>query len=105
MGKRKMGARVDGLSRADSSSSEASGSSDGEDASFSLHKLGYRSTRAKPVGSTLLGHEKDVTLVFDKVDGLVDKAQSLCEKAAHQILRDGDCKQESEIPALRQRVE
>ncbi|KAI6899625.1 hypothetical protein KC334_g9075, partial [Hortaea werneckii] len=54
-------------------------------------------------------------------DGLVDKAQSLCEKAAHQILRDGDCKQEletamqsfdeakiqaeSEIPALRQRVE
>ncbi|KAI7562802.1 hypothetical protein KC319_g10516 [Hortaea werneckii] len=117
-----MGARVDGLSRTDSSSSQASSSSsDGEDASFSVHKLGYRSTRVKPVGSALLGHKKDVTLVFDKVDGLVDKAQSLCEKAAHQILRDGDCKQEletamksfdeaktqaeSEIPALRQRVE
>ncbi|GAB1736571.1 hypothetical protein NU219Hw_g8199t1 [Hortaea werneckii] len=120
--KGKMGAKVDGLSRADSSSSEASSSSsDGEDASFSLHKLGYRSTRAKPVGSALLGHKKDASMVFDKVDGLVDKAQSLCEKAAHQILRDGDCKQEletamqsfeeaktqaeSEIPALRIRVE
>lgn len=28
---------------------------------------------------------------FDKLDVLLEKAQALCEKAAHQVLRDGDC--------------
>jgi hypothetical protein len=31
------------------------------------------------------------TLVYDKIDSFLDKAQSMCERAAHQVLRDGDC--------------
>ncbi|KAK5165117.1 uncharacterized protein LTR77_009214 [Saxophila tyrrhenica] len=34
---------------------------------------------------------KDETQAFDRIDGFLEKAQMMCERAAHQILRDGDC--------------
>nr|OQO15488.1 hypothetical protein B0A51_17113 [Rachicladosporium sp. CCFEE 5018] len=33
----------------------------------------------------------DGRVAFDTVDGLLEKSQNLCERAAHQILRDGNC--------------
>jgi hypothetical protein len=33
---------------------------------------------------------------FDRADKALEKAQSLCERAAHQFLRDGDCRIETE---------
>ena len=37
------------------------------------------------------------TSAFDTVDKDLEKAQSLCESAAHQFLRDGDCKEEIQV--------
>jgi hypothetical protein len=36
----------------------------------------------------------DGSKALDKVDGLLEQSQTLCEHAAHQVLRDGDCAQE-----------
>lgn len=106
--KGKMSAKVDSLSRTGSSSSEASSSS-GDDS-----RPSYRPPRG-------LGGRNDGTEVFDKVDGRLEKAQNLCERAAHQVLRDGDCTldvsnakehfaealkiSEAEIPALQKKAE
>lgn len=76
--KGKMSAKVDSLSRSGSSGSEASGSSGDE-----LAKGGYRPPR-------MFGRN-DGTEVFDRVDSRLEKAQAQCERAAHQVLRDGDC--------------
>jgi len=117
--KGRMAAKVDGLSRTGSSSSEGSSSSNSGDETLVLEKLGYRTiTRYRQVG--LLGKD-GATEPFDKVDGLLDKGQSMCERAAHQVLRDGDCAQElttakehlaeaktvaeAELPNLEKRVE
>lgn len=87
--KGKMSAKVDMLSRTSSSSSEASNSSGSEDGDFSNISLGCKSKNTRPrlPASGL----NDGSKVFDTVDGRLEKAQSLCEKAAHQILRDGNC--------------
>jgi hypothetical protein len=61
------------------------------------------------------------TLVYDKIDSFLDKAQSMCERAAHKVLRDGDCSleikharqhfgearvlAEGEVPRWKQRAE
>jgi hypothetical protein len=117
--KGKMGAKVDSLSRTGSSSSE--GSSSGEDRALQqFGKLGYRSTRSPRMDSRMFGKDNTVE-AFDKVDACLEKGQSLCERAAHQILRDGDCALElnnarehlneaiklarAELPALKKRAE
>lgn len=117
--KGKMGVRVDCLARTGSSSSEGSNSGD-EDAVLDLNKLGYRSTRQTRTEGRMFG--KDVILEsFDKVDNCLEKGQTLCERAAHQILRDGDCAlevrnakahfleakklAEADLPELRRRAE
>lgn len=117
--KGKMGIKVDSLSRTGSSSSEAS-SSGGEDSTLDVGKLGYKSTRQRRTGGGLFG-KNDGTEAFDKVDGLLEKGQVSCERAAHQVLRDGDCGPElnnakeqfaeaetlakAELPTLRKKVE
>lgn len=89
--KGKMGAKVDCLSRTGSSSSEASNSSDGEGGEFNplTARLHIKSTRSPRPGA-IFGRNAD-TEPFDKVDAKLERAQALCERAAHQILRDGDC--------------
>ena len=117
--KGKMSAKVDALSRSGSSSSASSCSdgSGGEDGDFSITSgLRYKSSRSRPAFG-----RNDGTEAFDKVDGRLEKAQSLCERAAHQVLRDGDCTLEvtnakehfsealkmatAEIPALKRKAE
>ncbi|KAK5121471.1 hypothetical protein LTR85_005304 [Meristemomyces frigidus] len=116
--KGKMGAKVDNLSRTGSSSSEGS-SSGAEEMVVNLGKLGYKSSRPRRTQMGAFG-KHDGTESFDKIDTLLDKGQSLCEKAAHQVLRDGDCTlelttakehfaevqtlAEAELPALRKRA-
>lgn len=115
--KGKMSAKVDSLSRTGSSSS-SSGASDEDDSGPRNAGLAYKSTRQqRGIGFGLL----DDTEAFDRVDKRLETAQTLCERAAHQILRDGDCRQEvdnakeevaeartlaeRELPALRKKVE
>ncbi|USW57015.1 hypothetical protein Slin15195_G103340 [Septoria linicola] len=117
--KGKMSAKVDALSRSGSSSSRSSCSSDGDDEDYSKITVGlkYRSTRTRLPG---FGRSDGVE-AYDKVDGRLEKGQSLCERAAHQVLRDGDCTLEvsrakehfsealkmvtEELPAVRKRAE
>lgn len=117
--KGKMSAKVDALSRSGSSSSDSSFLSGGEDMDCNriASDFKYKSSRSR---LPAFGRN-DGTEAFDKVDGRLEKAQSLCERAAHQILRDGDCTMElkqakehfsealqmatEELPALRKKAE
>ena len=55
-------------------------------------KMSRISKRASP------GLQADkATSAFDAVDQDLEKAQSLCESAAHQVLRDGECHEEIQI--------
>lgn len=86
--KAKMNYKIDNLARSGSSSSE-SGGSGGEETIKGLGTFTYKTTRKtwqEPSSS-----KEDGTAAFDKVDGLLEKTQALCEQAAHQVLRDGDC--------------
>ena len=122
--KGKMGAKVDNISRlarAGSSSSEDSGRGNiGKDMTVNLGKLGRRSIRPERNGYGIFS-KRDDTGIFNTVDGLLEKGQGLCERAAHQVLRDGDCTleltnankhftevqtlAEKEVPLLRRRAE
>lgn len=85
MRKGKMSARINSLSH-----EEVSGSSEetlGEDIVTPINLKLYSSRlRTNRAVSSLDGTE-----AFDKADSFLDKAQALCERAAHQVLRDGDC--------------
>jgi len=117
--KGRMCAKMNGLSRSGSgSSSESSGGE--SDATMLPSKLKYKSTRSMRIPS-ITSAKNDGTAIFDQLDLLLEKAQSLCERAAHQILRDGDCAvevrsasahfadiqrlAEDELPNLRRRSE
>jgi hypothetical protein len=90
--KSKMAAKVDMLSRSGSSSS-ASDSSVGEETVKSIGSFAYRTTRLRPQDSSPTG-KPEGSEALEKVDGLLEKSQNLCEHAAHQVLRDGDCASE-----------
>jgi hypothetical protein len=90
--KSKMNAKVDMLSRSGSSSS-GSDSSAGEETLKGIGSFAYRTTRLRPQDPGAMG-KLDGSEALDKVDGLLEKSQNLCEHAAHQVLRDGDCASE-----------
>lgn len=114
--KGKMSAKVDSLSRTGSSSSEGSGHSSGEE--FGGHKLNYKSSRPSPLPSF---SRNDGTEIYDNIDSQMEKAQSFCERAAYQVLKDGDCTlevsqakdhfaqalqmTEAELPALKKKAD
>ncbi|KXT12096.1 hypothetical protein AC579_1872 [Pseudocercospora musae] len=123
MRKGKMSAKVDALSRASSRSSGASISSGEDESEYNptMAGLNYRSTRARARARAPPSNRDDGSEGFDKVDGQLEKAQLLCERAAHQILRDGDCTLEmsnakehfsaalalaqAEVPVLREKAQ
>ena len=84
--KGKMSAKVDKLSRNGSSGSEGSS----KEVLTGIGMLNYRSAKRRRKEIHMLGRS-DGMETFDKVDKLLEKAQTLCERAAHQVLRDGDC--------------
>ena len=84
--KGKMSAKVELLSQKGPSRDVEN--SDNDDP-IEIPRMMLRSTRSKkgPTAST----SNDESLAFDQIDGSLEKAQTMCERAAHQILRDGDC--------------
>lgn len=86
--KAKMSLRVDSLVWGVSTESESS-SSDGEETIKGLGTFTYRTTRSRRPDSSMFG--KDGSEAFEQIDKLLETTQALCERAAHQILRDGDC--------------
>jgi hypothetical protein len=95
--KGKMSAKVDSLSLypRSSFSSEDDDDSSGEEYHTPITtKMGFRTTANRATGySAFVAHTADIE-AFDRIDGRLEKGQALCERAAHQILRDGDCTQE-----------
>ncbi len=77
--KGKMGARLDMMS-------QKCLKEDGDsDEPLEIPRIAFRSTRQSPRVAS------DHTKAFDQLDTLLEKAQMMCERAAHQVLRDGDC--------------
>lgn len=87
--KGKIVAKVDKFSRISSGNSSEASSSE-EQVSMRPSKLPYKTTRAMQ-GTHVVVSKDSTTEAFEKLDVLLEKAQALCEKAAHQVLRDGDC--------------
>lgn len=85
--KGKLGMRLDNLTRTGSSSSSGS-SSEGEETIKGLGTFHYRTTTTFTHSAA---NNKDDTAMFDAIDTALEKAQMHCERAAHQILRQGDC--------------
>jgi hypothetical protein len=85
--KAKMSYKIDSLARRGSSGSESGSGGEGMTKGFGLFT--YKTTRKARLDKP---RSKDViTAVFDELDALLEKTQTLCEQAAHQVLRDGDC--------------
>lgn len=113
MRKGKISAKIDSLSCTGSSSGEESQDEDVITTKLEGFPTTFRTTRILP--------KPDEFQAFDKADGFLDKAQTLCERAAFQVLRDGDCTSgikaamthildavkvgEAELPLLTQRAE
>ena len=93
-------AQVYELSRNASSGSEgSSGDDSGTYESKMVSKVTYRSARTKESPGS--GAPSEGLAIFDQLDGFLEKAQAQCERAAFQILRDGDCGME--IQAAKER--
>lgn len=117
--KGRMSAKMYSLSRSDSSSSNEGDRHSGDRVATLPGKLQYKSSRIDRTESAAA--ISDGTAIFDQLDVLLEKAQGLCERAAHQVLRDGDCATEvrsagehfadiqklaeQELPGLRRRAE
>lgn len=109
-------AQVYELSRNASSGSDGSS---GEDSGTYVPRVMYRSARMRQ--SPGAGSPSEGLAAFDRLDGFLEQAQAQCERAAHQILRDGDCGLEiqaakthfteaekhceSELPVWRKKIE
>ena len=96
--KGKMAARIEALAEATAINE------DDEDDEHDpiLSKLGYRprnslmfrTTRTGGIGTGDFSHASAGSEHFDIADKALEKAQSLCERGAHQFLRDGSCQTE-----------
>ena len=86
----KLSAKVDlARSRSSSSGSDSAGSF-GEETTKSIGTFTYKTTRLRLQDMSAVSRP-DGSQALDKVDGLLERSQTLCEHAAHQVLRDGDC--------------
>ncbi|KAL1591378.1 hypothetical protein SLS60_011991 [Paraconiothyrium brasiliense] len=95
--KGKMAAKMDAMAA-------MAGSSDDDDdddnsSSAIMAKIGYRhrglsSMRARGMMRMTEGTSSTPVECFDTADKALEEAQALCERAAHQSLREGDCRKE-----------
>ncbi|KAF2645347.1 hypothetical protein P280DRAFT_513258 [Massarina eburnea CBS 473.64] len=77
---------------------------DGDNDDVIMSKIGYRHrtglssmrTRATMTQTSVSDSSSTPVELFDSTDKELESAQSLCEKAAHQSLREGDCRKELE---------
>jgi hypothetical protein len=93
--KAKMEAKLNELGALAGSSEDEDEAEDDDEAIAS--KISYRprmsSMRARAAAARRGGAGAPIAL-FDSTDKTLEHAQSLCEKAAHILLRDGDCRKE-----------
>lgn len=95
--KGRMAARMSALtSDLDDATIQQSGTADAELETPDLPQFRRAGERASATNGQSDDRLSAVTLAYDKADKALEKAQSLCEKAAHQFLRDGDCRLETE---------
>ncbi|KAF1966086.1 hypothetical protein BU23DRAFT_333170 [Bimuria novae-zelandiae CBS 107.79] len=93
--KGKMAAKLDAMAALAGSSDE----DDEDDTDAIMSKIGYRHRRGFP-SMRARGMIRQVessgtpTERFDTADKALEEAQALCERAAHQSLREGDCRKE-----------
>ncbi|KAF2488222.1 hypothetical protein BDY17DRAFT_290446 [Neohortaea acidophila] len=90
MRKGKMSAKVDFLARCSSSSGDEE-SADDEAMPGLIIKPKRTSSPPHPLRSPRVLPRNEDTMAFDQADAFLDQAQALCERAAHQVLRNGDC--------------
>lgn len=101
--KAKMEAKMQELEALQESSDEEEQNDTGSDQELTVTRPNLRSRmssmramaamrRGGPIA--LSGVSNTTVEVFDKTDKMLEQAQELCEKAAHLILRDGDCRKE-----------
>lgn len=99
--KGKMAAKLDALADLAGSDDDSEGSEDDDEQVISKigyrHRAGLSSMRARAfmgASAAPAPNTKTPPELFESTDKLLEQAQGLCEKAAHQSLRDGDCKKE-----------
>lgn len=92
--KGKMAARMEALT-SELDDSHIYELADGEALPFAMPHFRRAGERTHRAAITDAGFSETPT-AFDKAETSLEKAQSLCEKAAHQFLRDGDCRLETE---------
>ncbi|KAJ9644624.1 hypothetical protein H2199_003587 [Coniosporium tulheliwenetii] len=98
--KGKMAARMSALTDLSRDDEDEKMEVDDEDEDEMLKKVTYRPSKAIGFRTTRsrqspgLGLGGAATEHFDVADKALEKAQALCEKGAHQFLRDGDCSDE-----------
>ena len=94
--KGKMAAKLNAMAALAGSSDE---DDDDDDSNAIMSKIGYRhrsgppSMRARGMVPTA-GSAGTPVERFDTADKALEEAQALCERAAHQSLREGDCRKE-----------
>lgn len=92
----RMGGNGISFGRAESSTSdvvaEAANDEDegGQEETLDLAKFKFRTTRS-PRSTVQARNDAGSTEALGSVDDLLEKTSDLCERAAHQVLRDGDC--------------
>ncbi|KAF9739558.1 hypothetical protein PMIN06_006945 [Paraphaeosphaeria minitans] len=97
--KAKMAAKLDAMAAMAGSSSDDDDDDDDDESNVVMAKIGYRhrglsSMRAR--GMMRVTEDTSSTSVerFDTADKALEEAQALCERAAHRLLREGDCRKE-----------
>ncbi|CAI6332539.1 unnamed protein product [Periconia digitata] len=104
--KGKMAAKLDAMAALSGLHDDDNDDEDGEeDGGIDKSKMGYRhrtgfsAMRNRAVmARTGIPDNSDIsTQVFDSADKALESAQSLCEKAAHIILREGDCRRDLRV--------
>ncbi|KAJ4351721.1 uncharacterized protein N0V89_007064 [Didymosphaeria variabile] len=95
--KAKMAAKMDAMAAMAGSSDDDD--DDDDSSSAIMAKIGYRhrglsSMRARGMMRMTEGTSSTPVERFDTADKALEEAQALCERAAHQSLREGDCRKE-----------
>ncbi|KAK7188060.1 hypothetical protein DPSP01_001605 [Paraphaeosphaeria sporulosa] len=94
--KGKMAAKMDAMAAMAGSSSD---DDDDDESNAVMAKIGYRhrglsSMRARGMMRVTQNSSNTPVERFDTADKALEEAQALCERAAHQSLREGDCRKE-----------
>lgn len=105
--KGKMAARVQALAELNNSDDDESSEDDITAKIQYRHRTGLSAMRSRTALQAGFRASPNTPTIpealFDTVDKSLEQAQALCEKVAHQVLRDGEC--QKELDGMRQHFE